>query len=328
MAKKFKNEKRAACLRNFTTKVKTRYILLDRKNCPIKDIDKRIKTINDTANLIIQDLNILIHDRQLPYISLEIQSKNSFSKRTRAFIHDDQIPADYEKDLCTKIVQEEELSHILEILVAYGFKKVVLSKLGCDAEIIVDYHLLNAVITDIVLDIVMFNSYSFLKSMTVKEKREFSKQKYKFFVDEKLHCIYDYKNEKPLYYSLAFSARKDDFSFDHAYYISLWDKFIYTYYGSKKHTEKSVKEQFSQHIDRGELPKRVHTKFANYPKGAYLLLRTNKDRTEKIHPQLYTLFGIKEFRKGKLKIVPIADFEKYKPLLVNLDVSAFKIVVQ
>ena len=328
MAKKFKNEKRTACLRNFTTKVKTRYILLDRKKCPIKNIDKRVKSINDTANLIIQDLNILIHDRQLPYISLGIQSKNSFSKRARAFIHDDQISADYEKDLCAKIFQEEELSHILEILVSYGFKKIVISKRGCDAESIIDYHLLNAVITDIVLDIVMFNSYSFLKSMKTKEKREFSQQKYKFFVDNQLHCLYDYKNEKPLYYSLAFSARKDDFTFDHEYYISLWDKFIDAYYGNKKHIEKSVKEQFSQHVDKGELPKSVHRKFANYPKGAYLLLRTNKDRTEKIHPQLYNLFGIKKFRKGKLKIVPIADFEKYKPLLLNLDVSAFKIVIQ
>jgi len=328
MAKKFKKEIRDAYFRNFTTKVKTRYILLDRKKCSIKNIDKRIKYINDAANLIIQDLNLAIHDRQLPYISLEIQSKNSFSKRTRAFIHDDQIAIDYEKDLSAKIVQEDELSHILEILVAYGFKKIIISKLGCDAEIVIDYHFLDAVITDIVLDIIMFNSYSFLKSMPIKEKREFSQQKYKFFVDNKLPCIYDCKNEKPLYYSLAFSARTDSSTFDLKYYISLWDKFIETYYCDKKHIEKSVREQLSQHVDKGELPKRVHRKFDNYSQGAYLLLRTNKDRTEKIHPQLYNLFGIKKFRKGKLKIVPIADFEKYKPLLKNLDVSAFKIVVQ
>lgn len=328
MSKKFKNEIRDACLRNFTTKVRTRYILLDRKKCPIKNIDKRIKNINDDTNLIIQDLNLMIHERQLPYISLEIQSKNSFSKRTRAFIHDDQISADYEKDLRTKIVREDELSHILEILVAYGFKKIVISKLGCDAEIVVDYHFLDAVITDIVLDIIMFNSYSFLKSMTIKEKREFSQQKYKFFIDNKLPCFYDYKKEKPLYYSLAFSARKDSSTIDYEYYISLWDKFINNYYSNEKHIEKSVKEQLSQHVDKGELPKRVHKKFDNYSSGAYLLLRTNKDRTERIHPQLYNLFGIKKFRKGKLKIVSIADFEKYKPLLKNLDVSAFKIVVQ
>lgn len=328
MAKNFKNEIRDSCLRNFTTKVKTRYILIDRKKCPIKNIDKRVKTINDIAHLLIQDLNLLINDRQLPYISLEIQSKNSFSKRARAFIHDDQISADYEKDLCNKIVQDEELSHIIEILVANGFKKIVISKIGCDAEIIIDYHFLDAVITDIVLDIIMFNSYSFLKAMTIKEKREFSQQKYKFFVDNKLPCLYDYKNEKPLYYSLAFSARRDSSTIDLEYYISLWDKFIETYYCDKKHIEKSVKEQLSQHIDKGELPKSVHRKFDNYSQGAYLLLRTNKDRTEKIHPQLYNLFGIKKFRKGKLRIVPISDFEKYKPLLKNLDVSAFKIVIQ
>ena len=88
-----------------------------------------------------------------------------------------------------------------------------------------------------------------------------------------------------------------------------------------------MKEQLSQHVDKGELPKSTHRKFADYPQGAYLLLRTNKDRTEKIHPQLFNLFGIKKFRKGKLKIIPITDFEKYKPLLKNLDVSAFKVIV-
>lgn len=328
MAKKFKNEIRASCLRNFTTKVKTRYIVLDRKKCPIKNINGRIKFINDTTNLIIQNLNIAIPNRQLPYISLGIQSKNNFSKRTRAYVHDDQSSADYEKDLSSKIVHEEELSHILEILVANGFRKIKISNLGCNAEIIIDDHLLNAVITDIVLDIIMFNSYSFLKEMTIKEKREFSKQKFEFFANNQLRCIYDYKSNKSLYYSLAFSARRDDLSFDHEYYISLWDKFINVYYGDKKHIEKSVKEQLSQHVDKGELPKNVHRKFSNYPQGAYLLLRTNTDRTEIIHPQLYNLFGIKEFRKGKIKIVPIADFEKYRPLLMNLDVSAFKIVVQ
>lgn len=215
-----------------------------------------------------------------------------------------------------------------DVLRTYGFKRIMISKLGCDAEIIIDYHLLDAVITDIVLDIIMFNSYSFLKAMTIKEKREFSQQKYRFFVENKLTCIYDYKNEKPLYYSLAFSARTDSSSFDLKYYISLWDKFIETYYRDKKHIEKSVKEQLSQHVDKGELPKRVYKKFDDYSEGAYLLLRTNKDRTEKIHPQLYKLFSIKKFRKGKLKIVSIAEFEKYKPLLKNLDVSVFKVVVQ
>ena len=212
--KNLKNEIRPAFLRNYTTKVKTRYIVVDRKKCPIKNIDGRIKSINDTANSIIQELNLLIHDRQLPYISLKVQGKSGFSKRTRAYIHDDQISSDYEKSMQDKIVKEKELSHILELLVANGFKRITISQLQYDAEIIIDNNLLNAVITDIVLDIIMFNSYSFLKSMTIEEKRKFTKQKYSFFIDNQLTCPYDYKNEKPLYYSLAFSARNKDFSFD------------------------------------------------------------------------------------------------------------------
>lgn len=83
------------------------------------------------------------------------------------------------------------------------------------------------------------------------------------------------------------------------------------------------------HIDKAELRKNLHKDMLKYDKGVYLLLRTNKDRTESIYPQLFTLFGInkKHYRKGLTKLVPISDFETIKPLLINLDVSAFKIII-
>ena len=67
MAKNFKNEIRDSCLRNFTTKVKTRYILIDRKKCPVRNVNKRIKSINDATNLLIQNLNLLITIFLKPY---------------------------------------------------------------------------------------------------------------------------------------------------------------------------------------------------------------------------------------------------------------------
>ncbi len=327
MTKKFKNTIRPAFLWNFTTKVKTRYILINRNELPIKNLNSRIKSITESANLSIQKLNVLIHKRQIPYISLELHSKKFFSRRTRAFIHNEQTTAAYVHDLKDKISQEDELTHILEILVANGFKKITISQLDCDAEIILDGHLLDCAIIDIVLDIVMFNSYSFLKTMSTTEKKNFSKQKFEFFKSQNLSCFYDCKGNDPIYYSLAFSARKGISDFNLSYYIELWDKFIAKYYGDKTHVEKSVTEQLKQHMDIGELPKNTHRRFANLSSGAYLLLRTNTKRTEKIQPQLCTLFGIKTFRKGKLKVVPLNEFDTHKPLLVNLDVSAFKIIV-
>ena len=92
--------------------------------------------------------------------------------------------------------------------------------------------------------------------------------------------------------------------------------------------EKIQKEQIKQHVDYKELPQNIHKKFENLPAGSYLILRTNKDRTEELHPMLFSLFGMKKYYKGKIKIISVEEFEMYKPLMENLDVSVFKVVKQ
>lgn len=131
-----------------------------------------------------------------------------------------------------------------------------------------------------------------------------------------------------MYYSLSFSARLSENEFNVDQYICYWDDFISCYYSNEKHIEKDIREQIKQHVDFEELPQNTYKKFDKLPAGAYLLLRTNKDRTEDVQPMLFALFGIKTYKKGKIKIVPIDKFEDYKPLMEHLDVSAFKIVKQ
>ena len=172
------------------------------------------------------------------------------------------------------------------------------------------------------------NSYSFFKDMDIVQKKKISEEKYVFFKKEGLPCFYDCHQDKVLYYSLSFSARGSEEEFDLESYIGYWNNFIKAYYPNNIHKEKSIKEQITQHVDYEELPKNIHKKFENLECGAYLLLRTNKDRTEKLHPSICTLFGINKYSKGKIKIVPIELFDEYKPLMENLDVSAFKIVKQ
>lgn len=77
------------------------------------------------------------------------------------------------------------------------------------------------------------------------------------------------------------------------------------------------------------MPKNCAKKISENGEGSYLLLRTNKDRTESIHPQLYSLFGINKnrYRKGLIHIVSIEKYNEIINLLENLDVSAFKIIV-
>ncbi len=323
-----KNIIRQEFLKNFTKKIKDRYILLEKGNQKFKDINDLISSINHELNLIIQELNLKIKDRQLPYITLHSYYGNIIqNKRVRVFLHNDDTDTLFERDIQGQVEIDTEISHILDLLVASSFKKITISTLSCDAELIIDYKLLKNAVIDIILDIVMFNSYSFLRSMSVEEKKKFSEKKYLFFKDQSLNSFYDCPKDKMMYYSLAFSARHEE-SFNIIDYINYWDKFIDKYYNGCQHQEKSIKEQLKQHVDYEELPHDVHRKFENLLPGAYLLLRTNKDRTEDLHPTIYSLFGIRKYRKGKIKIVSIDEFDTYRILMEHLDVSAFKVVKQ
>lgn len=114
-----------------------------------------------------------------------------------------------------------------------------------------------------------------------------------------------------------------------------WDGTGYVYdhekcnrvYPNKKHIEKSIAEQLKQHVDYGQLPANLGDRLAKNTKGAYLVLKINTDRTKNLHPLLFSLFGKDEYNRRKVLIKPISEIKKFEPLLKNLDISAFKVVV-
>ena len=326
MSTNAKNIIRPEFLKNFTKNVKERLILLEKGNSNLINVSKFIPEINQYANEIIQYLNLIITDRQLPYINLQPNYGTVYDNRIRVFLHNDKTDVLFEQEIKERVEKETQSSHVLDILIAMGFKKITISNLSCDAELVVDEELLYIAIIDIILDIIMFNSYSFLKNMSIDDKKKFSKQKYDYYIKKQLPCFYECSTEKMLYYSLAFSARDSEGYLDYDLYLKHWQDFLKEYYPGFSHKEKSIREQLKEHVDYEELPKSLNSKFNEYDIGAYLLLRTNKDRTENLHPFLCNLFGIKKYKKGKIKIVPISEFEIYKPLMENLDISAFKVV--
>ncbi|MBD5082447.1 MAG: hypothetical protein HDT44_11895, partial [Ruminococcaceae bacterium] len=159
-----------------------------------------------------------------------------------------------------------------------------------------------------------------------EDKKLFSQKKYEYYKNSEMNSFYECSNDKLLYYSLAFMARNSDGNFDLDSYIEYWDNLLNEYYPNCKHKEKSIAEQLEQHVDRFELPKNLCDRIKKYDDGAYLILRTNRDRTEDIHPQLCSLFNLPKYSKGKILIRPISEFDRYIPLLEHLDVSAFKVV--
>lgn len=172
MSTNSKNTIRPEFFKNFTKKVKERYILVEKGDKHLKNINDLVCSINQNLNCIIQTLNLKITDRQLPYITLKVCYGNLSNRRIRVFIHDDDTDFLYERDVQAQIEEETEISHILDLLIASSLKKITISALSCDAEIVIDYKLLQEAIIDILLDIVMFNSYSFLKNMDMAAKKD------------------------------------------------------------------------------------------------------------------------------------------------------------
>lgn len=329
MSTNAKNLIREEFLKNFTTKIKRRHVVVENNKQLNGDFQATISNINANVNKIIQLLNLKVHDRQIPYITLTAQFSSELTERSRIVIRSKKTSKDFEdciKNQTNKL--GESLSHCIDFLISPGYKEIVISALNFDAEIVVADEYIECVIIDILLDIAMFNSYSFLKEKSLEWKHSFGFKKYSFFKSNALNCFYECKTTKSLYYSLAFSARnsKDDFNVEE--YINLWNRFISENFSNSIHKEKSILEQLKQHVDYNELPANLYKRFNKKTAGAYLVLRTNKERSEDLQPFICSLFGIKKYEKGKIKIVPIDEFETYEPLLRNLDVSAFKIVKQ
>ena len=325
MSTNAKNKVRPEFLKNFTTKIKESVILIN-KSPYYSNVTDHIFKINRDANKLIQELNLKIEDRQLPYINLRPRCSIDLDSRSRVFVRDFDTSNRIEKKIVSEIEKHDDISHFLDLLIAPGYKEIKISNLSCDAKLIIDAAYFECAIIDILLDIIMFNSYSFLKNMDINEKKKFSHKKFNYFQKHKLECFYDCVYDESLYYSLAFSARSDMYTFDIEKYIMIWNDFINEYYAKFAHKEKSIKDQLKQHVDYHELSPSLPKSFSKKNKGAYLLLRTNKDKSEKLHPFLLNYFHINEYRKGKIKIIPISEFDICEPLLKNLDVSAFKVV--
>lgn len=321
-----KNRLSPAFLKNFTTMIERRTILVDKNTDISPEFERRISTINEKVNLIIQNLNIKITGRQIPYIVLSIKYGDLIEHRTRVYVHNYATKEEAEDNVKNQLEINDDISHILDFLVAPGYRNIRVSPIACDAELVIDDSLVECAAVDILLDIAMFNSYSFLKEQTDVDKRNFSQQKFDFYMQESLGSFYTHNNDNIQYYSFAFSSRSSVDSIDLDHYIEIWTNFINTYYSQCRHVNMTIREQLKYHIDKEELPKTLSQRFSKLECGAYLVLRTNKDRTEELHDTLFTLFGIKKYNKGKIKIVPISSYSIYFDLFKNLDVSAFKVV--
>ena len=191
-------------------------------------------------------------------------------------------------------------------------------------------------ISDIFLDVAMFNSYSFLRQMLLPDKKNFSKLKAEYYQQKGLESIFINEDEEDLdYYSFAFSCHYEDenenICFDFDKYIEIWDDFINEYFSENIHQEPPVSKQIAMRVDN-HIPNDYYKNFEKLNPGVYFILRVNKEPSSENRATVDNIIGKNNSTIGDLRIVGLSEalnyFKYSKELFRELNIAAFKIVVQ
>jgi hypothetical protein len=186
---------------------------------------------------------------------------------------------------------------------------------------------------DIFLDIAMFNSISYLRNLSIEEKKKFNLKKLEYAQKHGIGNHYQCsQTNPPQYWSFAFTARLDRNNIDYDLYIEHWMNFLEEYYPNEHNTNTKPEEELKFYIDKDNLPQELFSPeyWKSFNKGAYLLFRINKEpNTNERKNIICRLFNIKVFHIGATKIVPLNTyFEPFSNRMLNeLCLSAYKIVV-
>lgn len=288
-------------------------------------------------NHAIAQLNLLV-DRNIPYISIShLPCVNELTRLViRRLTEVDWNALLFQID--PSATSLANVSHILDLFQCGGRLYMDKSDQGMNAQITFDDNLIELVIIDIFLDVAMFNSYSFLRTLPLSERKQFSKDKYNYFMERGLNCLFtDESNGTLDYYSFAFSCHSNrdeiisapnyEYELNLEQYIGIWDAFLAEYYPKHVHMNLSITEQLTLRINN-HLPLDLAKKFHGKQSGIYFLLRTERmNIPKKYESQVCSLFGIPKCTVGHLHIIPAKDFTKYQELYLNAGISAYKVIV-
>lgn len=331
---KFRNERRRAFTRNFSKYCIDRYILIDNELMDENKQNDFVNKVNETLWLAIQEVNMLVEDRLLPFV--HVKRVRVVDNKLRIVVNDYECPrklTDYDE---AEELNLNDVSHLLifkplspQRHIMHGDKLI-----PGNARMLLDDNELVGAAADIFLDIAMFNSYSFLVDMTSEKKQQFSNEKFSYYRQEKLDSYYEIdETAPPAYFSFAFYARETVRSIDFDRYVWIWNKFISTHYGDKSDVHDLPYDHIKKYYrDKDNLEGCYLTSsfWNQQTAGAKLLLRINREpNTNERKQMICAYFGIKPFRLGAVKIVPINEY--YKPFiqkqLAELYITAFKVIV-
>lgn len=335
MSEKLRNEIRPGFMRNFSQYILYRYIIIDDETLSEDEKNSFVSEINEALWVAIQETNIVVEHRVLPFVVVRrVVEVDDGLRIIINEINSDQAFEEYENH---KRIHINQLSHLINFKTISPRRYIQVSDrlIPGDAKMIISHSNQVAAAVDIFLDIAMFNSVVGLKEFDIEHKHEFSKLKFKFAKEEKLHSYYECcESNPPAYWSLAFSARYNHKKIDYDKYVLLWNQFLKKNYSDIECNQRYLPphRQMDYHRDKANFDKMYFTEqyWSGLERGDYLVVRINREPNDKEKKELVkNFFGISSFYVGAVKVI---DKSKYYTPLINrlmkeLYISAYKIVV-
>lgn len=300
-----------------------------------------LKDVVDTINDVLQQINCLVADRNVPYIRIE-ESRDVFNlDKTRVLLRSETSDVRMLSQIRDEFQSSEGSTFLVELYINdNGYIEIGcaddanLETAGLSNFVLVDREFLSCALIDIFLDSAMFNSYSFLRDgLSSGDKRAFNQVKISFLKKTyrdftKLDApFYTFNSKTYRYLSMAFFMRETENNIDLARFIELWGKFIQKTYPNSIHIEPSVEEQLNSLVDRKQYSNDIITECKQLSKGSYWLLRIHRvPVNEHIEKWLIAIFGRVDI--GTEKIIKFEEFDSVYELVREQHITAFKIIVQ
>ena len=297
-----------------------------------------LREIVDEINDEIQDLNCIVAERNIPYIRIEQSIEHFNIDKTRVFLRTEMTDSQSLIDLERAYENNPENTFLVELFLNHnGYVEIgyadefEITTTKVSNGILIDSDYLSCALVDIFVDSAIFNSYSFLRTLSNEEKRNFNKlkvdflrSKYKDFTTlESSFYVFNNKNYK--YLSMAFFARQSKEVIDLDLVIALWDELISQEFKNAVHIEPPVGNQLKALQDYDQYTDKIKNDCLKLSKGAYWLLRIHRKPNANKVKQLTAHFGSAEL--GNERIINFENFAAVEKLVKEQDITAFKLIV-
>lgn len=187
------------------------------------------------------------------------------------------------------------------------------------------------IVEDILMDIQMFYTESYdIEFISIADRRNFSKYKAEFVKEKNLKGYWNNAGNTE-YVSLASFCRNTN-GIEYEYYVSLWREYgkwlddHNIIKGRLIIKETDISEIIKRHPNGDQISaKRIEKLLFCIPAGYYCLIRSEKKpKNKKAYKEITTRFGMKKWKTGRIKIVPIEERYSWTRLQPYISIFEFQ----